>query len=70
VAFDQRLDVAKDLQRDLSVLLDRSQDLHVLHVGLVRFGGRMLERQAVFLRLAVARQQQDRSCVRGLNAEG
>ena len=76
VLLDQRLDVAEDRQRQLRVSLgqlgyvfDRAQDLHVLAVGLVRLRSRVLERQAVFLRLAVARQKQHGPGVCGLRRE-
>src|SRR5207302_4773238 len=70
------LQVLEDLKRQLSVLLgqirvleDRLQDLDVLTIRLVRLVRRVLERQAVLLRLAVAGEEQNRTRVGSLDRE-
>src|SRR5437868_8827312 len=77
VLLDEGLDMLQDRDRHLGVLLgqrgvllDRAEDLHVLAIRLVSLVGRVLQSQTVFLRLAVAGQQENRSGVRGLGREG
>src|SRR5215472_13150767 len=62
-------EVLQDLNGQLGVLPDSRQDLNVLLVRLFRFTGGVLQRQPVLLRLAVARQQQHRASVGGLDTE-